>query len=104
MRCIERTHLGTIGFSLLLAPPLLELQLSGVHDSAGDLIDLNDILIAEAESSEGILLAKYIFHRHSLWYTVDLFDLLQFNLQLFLPTVSVVRNIWRSNCISKGST
>lgn len=47
--------LNTIGLSLLLATPLLELHATHVHDSGGDLVDVVLLLLGEAQHIEGLL-------------------------------------------------
>lgn len=51
----QLSYLSSIGFGLLLTPPLLELHLSHVHDGGGDLVHVLHLCFAEAQNVEGFL-------------------------------------------------
>lgn len=50
-----KLYLSAIGFGLLLAPPLLELQLTKVHDGSSQLVHVLLVDLAEAKDVEGFL-------------------------------------------------
>lgn len=49
------TDLGTIGLSLLLSTPLLELHSSHVHDGGCDLVNVFLLLLGETQDVKGLL-------------------------------------------------
>lgn len=52
------TYVSTIGLSLFLATPLLELHTTHVHDSGGDLVYVVLLLLGETQDVEGLLYYK----------------------------------------------
>lgn len=48
-------YLGTVGLCLLLATPLLELQLTEVHDSGSEFVHILLVGLAEAKDVKGFL-------------------------------------------------
>lgn len=48
-------YLGTVGLSLFLATPLLELHTTHVHDSGGDLVYVVLLFLGETQNVEGLL-------------------------------------------------
>lgn len=54
----DNTDLSTVGLSLFLATPLLELHATHVHDSGGDLVYVVLLLLGETKDVHGLLYYK----------------------------------------------